>query len=145
MNNKINLQITEYMFKVLRTMKHNISLSSENIHVTPVQYDALCFIKKHKFVEMHQISEYFSTTMPTATSLVDKLIGSKFAIRKNDPKDRRIVRISITNKGEKVISQAFKHRSLVMNKLLAYLSVDDKKDLLRIFQNIAEKSDSNEK
>lgn len=142
MDSKINLQITEYMFKVLKTMKHNISLSSENLHVTQVQFDALCFIKKHKFVEMHQISEYFSTTMPTATSLVDKLIAYKFAIRKNDPKDRRIVRISITNKGEKILSQALKHRTFVMNKLLSYLSAEDKKDLLRIFQNIVEKTES---
>ena len=141
MSSKINLEITESMFRVLKTMKHKISLSSEHAHVTGVQFDALCFIKRNKVVAMNEISEYFSTTMPTATSLIDKLIAAKFAVRSNDPKDRRIVRISITKNGEKVMSQANKHRNLVMNKLLSYLSDEDKKTLLRIFKKIVEKSD----
>ena len=142
MSDKINTLIIEYMFKVFKTVKHNMSISSESAHITAVQFEALFFIKKNKEVAMNQISEHFSTTMPTATSLVDKLIAAKLAIRRNDSKDRRIVKISITKQGEKILSEAVKHRTYVMNKMLSYLSEEDKVQLLKIFQKIVEKTEN---
>ena len=41
---------------------------------------------------MGDIASHFSTSMPTATALIDKLIAAKYVKRENDAKDRRIVR-----------------------------------------------------
>ena len=144
MSNKLNQDIIEAIFNVFKSVKHNISKDYEKLPVTPVQFEALHCVRKNKEITMSQISEYFKTTLPTTTALIDKLISAKLAVRKNDPKDRRVIKIAITSQGEKVLDEAEKHRTIVMNKMLSYLSENDKKELLRIFDKILEKT-NNEK
>ena len=91
---------------------------------------------------MGDIASHFSTTMPTATALVDKLIAAKLVIRENDAKDRRIVKISLTKAGEKLLTEVKKQRANKMKKLLSYLSKQDKLELLRILEILAEKSET---
>jgi DNA-binding MarR family transcriptional regulator len=108
--------------------------------LTPAQFEALIFIKKNKEANMGDIADCFSTTMPTATSLIDKLILAKYVVRQSDPTDRRIVRIMITKNGEDALSETLLHKEKVMNKILSFLSPNDKLELLRIMQKIADKS-----
>jgi DNA-binding MarR family transcriptional regulator len=140
MNDKVNNKITDIMFKVFRNVKHNIYLDSHKTHLTPAQFEALIFIKKNKEANMGDIADCFSTTMPTATSLIDKLILAKYVVRQSDPTDRRIVRIMITKNGEDALSETLLHKEKVMNKILSFLSPNDKLELLRIMQKIADKS-----
>jgi DNA-binding MarR family transcriptional regulator len=85
---------------------------------------------------MRDIAKCFSITMPSATALIDKLIEMKFVFRKNDETDRRIVKISLTKQGEKLLEEAMKQRMDKINKFLVSLSKKDKEDLLRILQKI---------
>ena len=145
MANKLNQEIIDYMFEVIKTVKHKMFLCSESANITPVQFGAMHYIYSKKKVSMSQISEYFSTTMPTATSLIDKLIVAKLVIRKHDSKDRRIINISLTTQGEKVLKEAAKNRTNSMNKMLTYLTDDEKEQLLKIFKKIVDKQKINEK
>jgi DNA-binding MarR family transcriptional regulator len=107
-----------------------------------LQCEAMMCIKKHKNSHMGDIAQHFSTTMPTATALIDKLIGAKYVKRENDPTDRRVVRVNLTNSGEKLLDEAMKHKTEKMNKLLSYLPEQDKLNLLRILNTLAEKSET---
>lgn len=145
MKDELNREIMEAMSKVMRFMKHSKPLDEEEPQMTMHQYEALWCIKKSKHTHMSEIADYFSTTMPTATSLIDKLILAKLVKRRNDIKDRRLVKILLTNRGEKMLKEAAKHKENKMNKMLSYLSDSDKKDLLRILNNIIKKTEENEK
>ena len=145
MSDELNREIIDSMSKVMRTMKHSISINQRHPQVTMHQFEALWCIKKSKHAHMSEIAQHFSTTMPTATSLVDKLIASKLARRKNDNTDRRIVKISLTGRGEKMLSEVATQRENKINKLLSYLSEKDKRDLLRILQTIDKKAEEYEK
>lgn len=145
MTNKLNREIINYMFEVIKTVKHKMFLCSESANITPVQFGAMYYIYSKKIVSMSQISEYFSTTMPTATSLIDKLIMAKLVVRKHDSKDRRIINISLTTQGEKVLKEAAKNRTNSMNKMLSYLSQVEKEQLLKIFKKIVDRQKTNEK
>ena len=145
MNDEVNDKIIGTMFKVFRALKDTMSFSSQSAHLTIVQFEGLMCLRKHKEMHMKDFANYFSITMPTATSLVDKLIATNYATRKNDIKDRRIVKISINRQGERVLEEAMKHRANKLNKLLSYLTKQDKIELLRILETVVEKSNSNEK
>ncbi len=145
MNDEINSEIIEAMSRVIRIMKHNISFQSRRLHITMLQIEALWCIKKKEHAHMGDIAENFSITMPTASSLVDKLITTRLAKRASDKKDRRIVRISLTREGERLLKEVSKQRKNKINKLLSYLSDVDKKELLRILKKIVEKSKKYEK
>jgi len=142
MADEINNQILEAMFKLVRDFKGSMSDSFKHSHLTMLQCEAMSCIKKHKEAHMGDIANHFATTMPTATALIDKLIGTKFVKRENDVKDRRIVRISLTKSGEKLLSESTKQKASKMDKLLSYLSKQDKLELLRILNILAEKSEN---
>jgi len=138
MKDEINNEITETIFKFLKCMKPTMSYDSKTFHLTMVQFEALILLKKTKDVQMSDISDYFSITMPSATALINKLIKMKFVQRKDDVKDRRVVKISLTAYGEKLLDEAMHQRKKKINKALSYLSSKDKKDLLRILQRITD-------
>ena len=94
---------------------------------------------------MREIAAHFATTMPTATSLIDKLILARLVKRGNDITDRRVVKLTLTGHGEKILEEISNHRKEKISKILSYLSEQDKKDLLRILNTIANKASSNEK
>jgi DNA-binding MarR family transcriptional regulator len=142
MADEINNQVLEAIFKLGRNFKDSMSDSFKNSHSTMLQCEALMCIKKHKDTHMGDIATHFSTTMPTATALIDKLIGAKFVKRENDVNDRRIVRITLTKSGEKQLSETTKQRTNKMDKLLSYLSKQDKLELLRILTILTEKSEN---
>jgi len=142
MADEINNQILEAMFKLVKDVKGSISGSFEHSHPTILQCQALECIKKKAGTHMGDIASYFATTMPTATALVDKLITAKLVKRENDTRDRRIVRINLTKAGEKLLTEVKKQRANKMKKLLSYLPKQDKVELLRILEVLAQKSES---
>ena len=145
MNDEINAEIIDAMGKVMRTMKHSMDFKSRGSHVTMLQYEALWCIKKSKHAQMRDIANHFETTMPTATSLIDKLIATKLTKRENDRKDRRIVRISLTREGERLLRNMARQRESKIHNLLSYLSIGDKKELLRILEKMVGESEKYEK
>ena len=142
MADEINDQILEAIFNLGRNFKGGVSGSFEHSHPTILQCQALECVKKKAGMHMGDIASHFATTMPTATALVDKLILAKLVRRENDVKDRRIVRINLTKAGEKLLREVEKQRAGKMKKLLFYLSKQDKLDLLRILETLAQKSAS---
>ncbi len=136
MNDKINNEISETIFKFFKSMKPTMSYDSKTFHLTMVQFEALICLKHNNNMQMRDIAECFAITMPSATALVDKLIEMKFVTRNNDIKDRRIVKISLTKQGEKLLEEAMKQRIIKINKCLSSLSKKDKEDFFRILQKI---------
>src|ERR1035437_4179231 len=122
MADEINDQILEAMFKFVKDFKGSMSDSFRHSHLTMLQCEAMSCIKKHKQAHMGDIAKYFATTMPTATALIDKLIGTKYVKRENDTKDRRIVRISLTKSGDKLLSESTKQKANKMDKQIGRAS-----------------------
>jgi DNA-binding MarR family transcriptional regulator len=141
MASEINDQILETMFRLVRNFKISMHDNLKDSHLTMLQTEALMCVRKHKNLHMSDIANHFATSMPTATALIDKLIGTKHVKRENDPTDRRVVKICLTKSGEKLLDEAMKKKSEKMNKLLSYLSEKDKLDLLRILSVLVEKSE----
>jgi DNA-binding MarR family transcriptional regulator len=142
MADEINEQILETLFQLVRNFKGSMSENVEHSHLTMLQCQALECIKKKLGTHMGDIAEHFSTTMPTATALIDKLISAKLVKRENDAHDRRIVKIHLTKSGEKLLIEAKKQRAEKMNKLLFYLPEQDRFELLRILSVLAQKSEN---
>lgn len=129
-------QLVEDIFRLFRLMKEDMSFDSDLMKLTVSQIHALIFLKKHPSAQMSEIAKEFKIELPSATSLINKLVDTKLVERKPDEKDRRLVRIALTNQGEQLLAEAMKERSKKITHTLSYLSESDKKQLSRIIKQL---------
>lgn len=133
---KVNtVELVEMMFAVSRLMKDEMSFTNNLVHLSILQIQTLIFIKQNntKQVTMTDIADYFHIELPSATSLVTKLCDQKLVERQADKKDRRLVIIILTKEGKTLLEQAMVERRKKLEKILSYLSLKEKLDLMNIF------------
>lgn len=128
--------IVEAIFALARLLKEQISTDLKIVHLSILQLQALVLIHQHPDISMSDIANYFKIELPSATSLITKLVKMKLAVRKADKNDRRLVKISLTSQGESLLEEGMKCRTKRMEKIVSYLSDKDKRDFLRILQTL---------
>jgi|WetSurMetagenome_2_1015567.scaffolds.fasta_scaffold09159_5 MarR family transcriptional regulator, organic hydroperoxide resistance regulator len=136
-NTQINDRIMEVFYEISRSIREKMAYSYEATQLTVLQLQTLVFITKNKVISMGDLANEFKISLPTATVLSDKLVNLGIIKRIESKNDRRIVNISLTEKGKSLFKKAMKQRHLKVNKILAYLSSRDRKELLRILDNLA--------
>ncbi len=109
---------------------------ADNLNFTISQLDIMRFIVDKKNPTMKDIASHLSITAPSATSMVENLYDKKLVNRKSDPKDRRGVRISPTQKTMKLFSLFKDIKAGVAGELFAPLTSEDKKQLAIILKKI---------
>lgn len=132
----INEKVIEKMFGISRFIREKGAFNSDVSQLTLLQSQALLFIHKHENATMGDIANNFSITLPTATTLVDKLIAADLIQRESDLKDRRVVRIVLSQKGTEILKEIKKARNKKVNNMLSYLSAEEKIKLLDILTNL---------
>lgn len=135
MKNNIDKKISEYIFSIYRKMKKNFDLMKKN-ELTMIQLHALIFIKENKNCQLTDLAKNFSITLPTANSLIEKLINLNLVSRKNDQKDRRIIHLFLTKKGENIINKLIKQRQTCFSSIINKLQEVEKHQLLKILEKI---------
>lgn len=132
-------ELVDLMFKTFRLMKEEMSFTNNFTHLSILQIQTLIFIKQNKKTSMGDVAEYFHIELPSATSLLNKLCDQKLVERHEDENDRRLVMISLTNEGKKLLQQAMNQRRKKLEKTLSYLSEKEKNELLNIMKTLNNK------
>lgn len=136
MNKSITNELVETLFKTFRLMKHQLSFTDKLIHLSALQIQALIFIDHNKNPRMHDIARHFRIELPSATSLLNKLWEMKLVKRQTDSKDRRMIRITLSTQGKKLLEQVVSERKSKLEKILSYLPENEKEELLRILKSL---------
>lgn len=131
MNNK-NTALIESIFTLSRLMKEDMAFNSDFATLSMLQIQTLLFLKQNPQAQMGEIASKFAIELPSATSLITKLVKAKLVIRRADKKDRRVVHIALTEKGDALLTDAMRQRNKRIEKHLSFLSEQDIADLLRI-------------
>lgn len=135
----INTELLETIFEMSRVMKEKTEEALQKTSLSVLQLHTLFYLRDHPDVQMNEIAKTLKIELPSATSLINKLVSVKFAQRSEDKKDRRIVRISLTPKGLKILDEAIKQRKKHIEKNLSYLSDSEKENLLLILKKMIDK------
>ena len=87
---------------------------------------------------MHEVARSLGISRPAATGLIDRLIHQQFAVRQHDPKDRRVVRVTITARGRRLLDRIWDQKRLAVARVFAKLSLDDRAEYLRILEQVVQ-------
>lgn len=131
-----NSQLIEKMFIFSRLMKEYMQYTTGFMHLTLLQIQALLYLHNHPHVQMRDIATHFSIEMPTATNLITKLVKEDLVARRADEEDRRLVRIVLTKKGQKLFEDAMRERNQKITLLLSVLTKSEQDDLLTIISHL---------
>ena len=109
---------------------------AKEISLTIPQLETLRFLVENKSSTMNDLAAYFKVKAPSATAMIEHLHKKGLVNRKVDPSDRRTVHVFPTAKAAKFFSFFTKIKVRVFDKVLAGLSVEDKKKLTVILKKL---------
>ncbi|TRZ47982.1 MarR family transcriptional regulator [bacterium] len=132
-------ELVDLLFKISRLMKEEMSYTNKLTHLSVLQIQTLIFLNQNKKISMTDVAEYFHIELSSATSLLNILCDQKLVKRYEDPEDRRLVIVTLTDKGKTLLKQVICERKKKIEKTLSYLSKKEKKELLNILVTLNNK------
>jgi DNA-binding MarR family transcriptional regulator len=85
---------------------------------------------------MKDVADMLRITGPSATVIIDRLVLNGELVRMEDPDDRRVVRIGITEAGKKILKNGMKDSIAGMDKLLVVLNEKERDALDKLITKI---------
>jgi len=134
--------IINLIFKLQRCMKDKNSFDHADT-LSILQVQVLVFLaRKKEPVRMSDIAQEFSIELPSATSLINKLVALDLVRREASDEDRRLVTVSLTQSAKGMLTKVWKKKTARIKENLGCLSENDKKELKRILTILVEYSDT---
>ncbi|MGH7203939.1 MAG: MarR family winged helix-turn-helix transcriptional regulator [Candidatus Levyibacteriota bacterium] len=126
------------MMKVRRFIDPAIGIPQEDKTATLLQTQALTFLKEHPQSTVGELAQYLHMSSSAIAQFTDRLTDAHLIERKNDPNDRRIVRLSLTATGDDRLISLRKVIQERMGNILTRIPEKDLKEVIRIFGNLLE-------
>jgi DNA-binding MarR family transcriptional regulator len=83
---------------------------------------------------MGEMSAELNIPLSSATRTVDWLVGTNIVERVNDPDDRRVVRVQLTETGHQLYRTEMEYRKTQLKRLLAHFSSEEQEQLLHLLK-----------
>ena len=126
--------LMEEMFNIQIKSNHFMKLLTRNQDISDNLVLLLLMLKLFKFMKITEISEVFFLTPGAATKMCDKLEQLGLIERIRLKEDRRVVRVSLTKKGEEEVDNIFLKFSGEQLETIA----NSLSEINRLFKNIEE-------
>ncbi|HEY8347216.1 MAG TPA: MarR family transcriptional regulator [Symbiobacteriaceae bacterium] len=102
--------------------------------VTPPQCEALMVLKEYGSLAMGELCQKVGSACSTATDLIDRMERNGLVERVRDPRDRRVIRLHITPKGEEVVERVVEASRTNLARKLQGLSDQEKERLVQTLE-----------
>lgn len=103
----------------------------EDYKITPPQFDALQCLINNGGLTISDLSLKLFQAPSTITDLVDRMETSELVERTRDIKDRRVVRVSVLQKGYDIIDKVLDERCKFVNEALKSINSDDRIEFIK--------------
>ncbi|MFH1457777.1 MAG: MarR family transcriptional regulator [Candidatus Omnitrophota bacterium] len=107
--------------------------------ITLPQFLILMILDKEGPSSMSSLARLMNISTAAMTGLVDRLVESGYALRFDDPSDRRIIRVKFTPKGSRLVDKLKEQRRQMILNLFKDISEADRQSYLRILTKIKDK------
>jgi DNA-binding MarR family transcriptional regulator len=111
--------------------------SLQRIELTSAQIKTLTSFHDTEECTMSELSGNLGVTLPTTTSMINRLIQFGFIERKRDGDDRRVVKVKLTARGRAILKKLMQERRNALEKLLQTLNNEEMKKFLESIENVS--------
>ncbi len=130
------VQTITYVHRLANSMLKRRADALFHGKVTFPQYVALEVIDAEKSLKMKDIAQALKTSLPAVTGLINRLVAMKMAKRTYDSGDRRVIFISLTDEGKRIIAQTRTARKKIIAEIFSVLSEGERQTYLKILGKI---------
>jgi DNA-binding MarR family transcriptional regulator len=116
-----------------------------DLPLTIAQLKSLFFISNQGSTNSGKLAAALGVTPTNTTGIVDRLVKRGLVSRTENPKDRRMLALQATEKGEELVAKLRQRRTGHMSKVLARMSVDELTTLAQGFASLVKAAEAQER
>lgn len=83
------------------------------------------------------LAEAVDVTPPTATRMCDRLVRKGLIVRRHEEGDRRLIRLTLAKKGQKLVTDVTERRRIEIARLLAAIPTEQQGALVEALQHLS--------
>lgn len=106
--------------------------------ITLPQFLILNFLHRNGVSKMTNLARFMDVSTPAMTGIVERLVREGYCERAYNPKDRRIINVKLTAKGNEVVRKINKQRRNMVIRIFGKISQLERSEYLRILMRIQE-------
>lgn len=126
--NKISEDLYNLMFCLHNKIFHP-NEAIKNLPLPPSHVRVIFYLARHGIASISDTAKKLGVSKPNMTPIIDKLITEGMVDRSNDPTDRRVLRIELTDKAHEFIKEQEKAMQDNLAKKISSLGSEDLKAL----------------
>ncbi len=96
----------------------------------------LFLISEQRGMTMKELAQSLHVSSPSATSLVDRMVKMQWVARMHDEKNRKLVRLTLTPLGKRILKQKHDMRRNVLRHIFGLLTVAEQLQLTRLHEKL---------
>lgn len=123
----------------MRRSMHNLVRYARESGLSISQVNALIHIH-HQGGGVTDLGEHLGISSAAASQLLERLVQQELILRTEDPEDRRVKQLVLTEKGIQTIHEGFKARLGWLNDLAGILSLSEKDQISPVLHILMEKT-----
>lgn len=105
--------------------------------ITLPQLWVLEYLSRNQEAPMNQLAQFLRISRPAATGLADRLIAQGLVSRQGDLRDRRIVRVALTPKGARILSNIWDQKRRMLQEVFGQIPASDRDRYLAILEQVS--------
>lgn len=126
-------QIVELERRASRLLRQHPFDAWMNLNITTAQLRSLFFIDNEGTTNFTRLAAALGVTSSNVTGIVEHLVEQELVSRTENPEDRRVLLLSVTEKGKALLNSLRESRTKQMSEVLAHLSAEELSILARGF------------
>ncbi|MGM8215535.1 MarR family winged helix-turn-helix transcriptional regulator [Bacillaceae bacterium W0354] len=128
MDSTFDIKFIDELEKNMRYISHIIKQRGREIldhyPITPPQFVALQWLDSGDLT-IGELSKKMYLAFSTTTDLVDRMEKNELIVRVRDPKDRRVVRVHLLDKGKEIIDEVVEKRQEYLREVLTAFTEEE--------------------
>jgi MarR family 2-MHQ and catechol resistance regulon transcriptional repressor len=127
--------------KAAKSVQERIKHDIGNYDLSPTEF-AVVEVLYHKGKQtVQQICNRILLASGSMTYVIDKLEQKDLLKRNFCKEDRRVIHLTITEQGRKLMNEIFPKHELVIQELFGELTIEEKKLIISILKKVGQKAD----
>jgi len=138
-------EIIELERRVNRVLRQYSPDAWMGLSLTIAQLKSLFFIDNEGSTNFTKLAAALGVTSSNVTGIVDRLVEQELVSRKENPEDRRVLLLSVTEKGKALLANLRERRVKQMSEVLTRMSLEELSSLARGLALLVKAAESHER